>query len=406
MHVLSIIRKLLIWLTENNYAKKLQFLGVPTSFAKTIFNLLADFKFRVRANDSVSPPFESFNGVPQGDPLSPLLFSIFTSDIPSFLRHTGVPLGNTKIKYLLYADDLVILASSACELQFAISCVQQYAEKYHLTVNCSKTKCMIFYKGSCPRYTFKFKGHDIETCIYFTYLGVVFTTRLSVTKHVDHIISKCNSKIGFLFGKLPIKDMPLNVVIDLFNTYVLPITTYALPIWYPNISAGSVKKIDSLYTKFLKRYLGLPYSTNNSIVHFLTHTSPLHTVLNCRCQSSALRITYPLTLNGFRVNIPIDDFVPYNPIPSIPPYFWLSQPLYRQLPIRQEPRRALLYDVIDLIHCHLCKTSCFHLEPVEETCLCRFCDSIATHYHHRECPHLKNLSPSALLKKAFISKPQ
>ena len=386
--------------------EKLQKLGMPTAFAKIIFDLLANISFRVRSNDSISPPFESFNGVPQGDPLSPLLFSLFTSDLPSYLKHPGVPLGFTRIRYLLYVDDLVRLCNSATELQFAIDCLQKYADLSFLSVNITKTKCMIFFRGSCPRYVFKFKGFELETCNNFTYLGVVFTTRLSASKHVEYIVSKCNSKIGFLFSKLPIKEIPINVALELFNVYILPIITYALPIWFPSIAEGSKKKINSMLTKFIKRFLGLPYSANNAFVHYLTSTIPLSLYLSTKLENATLNIKYPSLLNGFQVEIPSLHDYTYNPIPSIPTFLWLSPPLTKPLPARPEPRRALLYDVMDLVHSHICKTNAFHLEPDEDTCVCRFCNDRAHHYHHKECPHLKYLSPCALLQKVFVVKEQ
>ena len=82
----------------------------------------------MKSSNVVSPPFESYNGVPQGDPLSPLLYSIFTADFPKSLTHQGVNLGNTELHYLLYADDLVLLAASANDLQLALNKLGTYAQ--------------------------------------------------------------------------------------------------------------------------------------------------------------------------------------------------------------------------------------------------------------------------------------
>ena len=91
---------------------KLQRLGIPPEFCRIIFHLLADLDLRASSNGSISPSFDSFNGVPQGDPLSPLLFSVYTADLPVSLSHSGVKLSNGKeIRYLLYADDLVSFPS-------------------------------------------------------------------------------------------------------------------------------------------------------------------------------------------------------------------------------------------------------------------------------------------------------
>ena len=142
-------------------------------------------------------------------------------------------------------------------------------------------------------------GHDLEVCNSFTYLGVVFTTRLSTTKHIEYVLSKCNAKIGFLFSRFPLKEMPLNVVLDLFRVYIFPIVSYALPIWLPALSGTSTKSLNSMFSKYLKRYLGLPYTANNAIVHFLTGTEPLCTSLNNKALKAAFKINYPVELEGF-----------------------------------------------------------------------------------------------------------
>jgi len=138
---------------------------------------------------------------------------------------------------------------------------------------------MTFYNGYCPRQDFSFGEVLLESCNSFPYLGVIFSTRLSSSKHVDHIVAKCNVRIGSLFSKLPLKDLPLSVVLDAFRIYVLPVVTYSLPVWLPSLCLSSANKLNAVFTKFLKRYMGLPYNTNNAIVHFLTNAVPLsHTL--------------------------------------------------------------------------------------------------------------------------------
>ena len=235
---------------------------------------------------------------------------------------------------------------------------------------------------------------ELELSSSFTYLGVVLTTRLASSKHVDSVVSKAGARIGYLFSALPLSEVPLPVALKIFNTYILPIITYALPTWQPNLTEATKKKLNALFTKFLKRYLGLPYNTNNAIVHFLTGTVPLTLLLSKLVHRAALRIMYPSSVSGVLTDLPPppEDVEPYNPVPLIPPYFWLSTPLDGELPLFPETRRALLYEVVGVTHFHLCKTNEFHLELDDSTCICRLCNEAAPHYHHRECPHLQGLS--------------
>ena len=380
-------------------AKKLQNIGVPSVFAKLIFGILSDIKFRVRSNNALSPAFETYNGVPQGDPLSPLLYSIFTSDLPDIFKHEGPSLGNTTIPYILYADDLVILSSSSEGLQHALDRLGFYARKFNLTVNEEKTKCLIFHKGFCPTYSFFYEEQKLEICNNFCYLGVILTTQLSATKHVENLLSKCNTKIGFIFSTLKLQEQPLNVALDVFKTYVMPIIMYCLAVYFPNITMSSRTKLNSLFTKFLKRYLGLPSISNNAIVHYLTGTCPLTHTLDSKLLSATLKVSYPCEIQGLQIILPKEVAISYSPLPEIPSYFWLSPVIDKSLPFDPESRRALLYTVMDLVHCHICKTKDFHLYPNEETCKCFYCGEDCGHFHARECSKLKNLNPCALMRK-------
>ena len=360
--------------------EKLHKLGVPTSFVGLIYELLTGLQFRVRSGGVMSPSFYSFNGVPQGDPLSPLLYSIYTHDFPDILQHEGVKVAGCNIKYLLYADDLVLISSTPGGLQNALCRLESYTRKNKLIVNILKTKCMIFYRGYLQKPNFFFENHKLEMCNNFTYLGVVFTTRLSASKHVDHIISKCNAKVGYLFATLALKEMPFAVAMDVFNTYILPIITYAIAVWLPLMTESLQTKLNTIYTKFLKRYLGLPYSANNAIVYFITETCPLNIILESKILKATLKVTYPTTLEGTNIKLPQEQKVLYSPIENIPTHFWLSTPLKGGLPISPEPRRALLYMIMDLIHSHICETNEFHLNPDSESCKCKFCGKTAEYY--------------------------
>jgi len=46
-------------------------------------------KYTIKSGDFLSAPFYTNIGVPQGDPISPVLFNLFIADLPSSLQHTG-----------------------------------------------------------------------------------------------------------------------------------------------------------------------------------------------------------------------------------------------------------------------------------------------------------------------------
>ena len=73
----------------------------------------------VKVNDKLTNTFKSLVGVRQGDVLSPNLFKIFINDLPSYLSSSPDPiyLNNKRLDCLMYADDVILLSSSATGLQ-------------------------------------------------------------------------------------------------------------------------------------------------------------------------------------------------------------------------------------------------------------------------------------------------
>ena len=78
----------------------------------------------------LSKPFPITSGVLQGEPLSPLLFSLFLADIEAYFRDrgaSGINLDNrVDLLMLLYADDLVVFAESEADVRRKLQILYQY----------------------------------------------------------------------------------------------------------------------------------------------------------------------------------------------------------------------------------------------------------------------------------------
>ena len=76
---------------------------------------------------------------------------------------------------LLYADDTIVLAESANELQMALNAVQECCNKWSLTVNTSKTKIVILSRGCVRNLPNLYFGNDLLKVVdEYTYLGIIF----------------------------------------------------------------------------------------------------------------------------------------------------------------------------------------------------------------------------------------
>ncbi|KAG1673369.1 Relaxin receptor 2 [Nymphon striatum] len=137
---------------RNLLFQKLQLLGFPRNFCQLIFNILKNLNFRVRQDTLLSPPFKSKIGTPQGDPISPLLFSLYIADLPSSLAPASVNFpSDIPINCLLYADDTCLIADTADELQLSLDSLTEYCKINHLIINVSKSKVVVFHKGKITK---------------------------------------------------------------------------------------------------------------------------------------------------------------------------------------------------------------------------------------------------------------
>jgi len=121
-------------------------------------------------------------GVRQGFPLSPtILFGIYIDELEAFL-HEHIQdsdkclLQQVMISMFLFADDVVILASSLDVLQRQLDSVSLFCDLQQFTINLGKTKVMIFNGlNKFVELNFFFRGEEIEITIAYTYPRVQFS---------------------------------------------------------------------------------------------------------------------------------------------------------------------------------------------------------------------------------------
>ena len=104
-------------------------------------------------NNEFSEFFTCGNGVRQVQIWPPFLFSLYLNDLETFLEKNNVTGLKTlsdeleqelgyyvKLFVIMYADDTVLLAESASNLQNMLNLFHEYCLKWKLKVNIDKTK--------------------------------------------------------------------------------------------------------------------------------------------------------------------------------------------------------------------------------------------------------------------------
>ncbi|MCP4263210.1 MAG: hypothetical protein GY774_37730, partial [Planctomycetes bacterium] len=160
---------------------KLGNMGIEGRFFQCVSNMYQKSTTRIKLIQKLSDAIDVTIGTEQGHPMSPELFKVYIHDLSirlSNIDELNVPLLNGfRVNHLLWADDLVLLALDELSLQKLLDCLNEYAEKWELSVNISKTNIMVFNGSSrilkCA-YGFKLGSMDIAPVNKYCYLGIQF----------------------------------------------------------------------------------------------------------------------------------------------------------------------------------------------------------------------------------------
>jgi len=122
------------------------------------------------------------NGVKQGYPLSPLLFSLYINDMGREISEgiEGAVTGDRVncVSHMLYADDLGLTTNDPGEMQTAVlNKLRTYAEKKGLTVNTAKSEVVHFNSKSVSPLQIPFTYNGVHMVLpekdRFKYLGML-----------------------------------------------------------------------------------------------------------------------------------------------------------------------------------------------------------------------------------------
>ena len=248
---------------------KLLKIGVRGKMFDIIKSMYDNVRTRVKHNGCLGESFTSNIGVRQGECLSPFLFSMYLNDLESELATKGLPgidIGRLNIYLLMYADDIILFGKTPDELQEALKILEDYCNRWKLTVNTAKTKIMVFRKGGRlpDNLHFLYNNSPIEIVKQFCYLGVVFTTGGSSFKTQKTLSGQALKSIftlnKYLYGFTRLKPSHR---LELFDKLVSPILNYASEVWgFHNATA-----IETVHLQYCKKVLGVKRSTQNDFVY-------------------------------------------------------------------------------------------------------------------------------------------
>ncbi|KAI3366514.1 hypothetical protein L3Q82_000648 [Scortum barcoo] len=154
---------------------------------------------------SKSDLFPVHVGLRQGCPLSPVLFIIFMDRISRRSQGPeGVRFGNHRISSLLFADDVVLLASSSQDLQHVLERFAAECEAAGMRISTSKSEAMVLDRKRvvCP---LRVSGEVLPQVEEFKYLGVLFTSEGKMEREIDRRIGAASAVMRSVYRTVVVK---------------------------------------------------------------------------------------------------------------------------------------------------------------------------------------------------------
>ena len=249
----------------------------------------------VREKSIYSEYFNCPRGVKQGCLLSPQMFSFFINELAVELSKKGrhgiqiIP-GAVEIFLMLFADDIILLSDTILGLQAQLNALKEEADRLQLVVNLDKTNIMVFRMGGYLSFREKwwYGNEAIKVTNCYKYLGMVFTTRLSLNVGMREVCRKGKKGIIEILKCLRnLNSLDVTLFWKLFDAQIVPMIAYGSEIW----GLMENEHIERVHTYAIKKLINVPIHSSNQIVYGETGRYPLFIIMHVRCIRYWVKLT-------------------------------------------------------------------------------------------------------------------
>ena len=253
-----------VW--HNGLRHKLLSMDTPPHLLRWISNFLTDRTMKITINEKTSEPIFVNYGVPQGSPLSPLLFLLYVADCPfKNMKHCTAT---------QFADDLSISTTSKNieknikHMQKAIISLSEWCNNWRISISQSKTKLIHFSRGKfTSKQSVTINNSKITVCSETKFLGLTLDRKLLFNKHFSEQQSKASFRLHRLnmihSGKFGPSQ---NSMLRLYKCYLRSLFEYGNA--STNIASKTTfQKYEKIQRQFATRILRFPSHVSNNTIN-------------------------------------------------------------------------------------------------------------------------------------------
>lgn len=224
---------------------------------------LTDRTFQVKFQETHTTLYNIQSGVPQGSILGPILYSIFTADLPL----------TDQTMTATYADDTAILASdvnpsiASYKLQNHLNKLETWLKRWRIKANETKSTHVTFTlkRENCPAVTLNEK--QIPQGDTAKYLGIHLDKRLTWKTHITNKRKQLGlrfHKMYWMLGKQ--SQMTIDNKLLLYKSILKPIWTYGIPLW-GTACRSSIDILQRFQNNILRAIVNAPWYVPNKVLH-------------------------------------------------------------------------------------------------------------------------------------------
>ncbi|KAK5873269.1 hypothetical protein PBY51_018325 [Eleginops maclovinus] len=230
--------------------------GVRGSLLRGIQSLYSQSESCVRVLGSTSDRFPVRVGLRQGCALSPILFVIFMDRISRRSRGgRGLQFGGLRIAPLLFADDVVPMASSVCDLQHSLDRFVAECEAAGMRISTSKSEAMVLSREpmDCP---LQVGNEALPHVKEFKYLGVLFSSEGTMEREMGRRIGAAGAVLQSFYRTVVRKrELSQKAKLSVYRAIFVPTLTYGHEGWVRTERTRS--RIQAAEMGFLRRVAGI-----------------------------------------------------------------------------------------------------------------------------------------------------